>query len=52
MTTTSIGDWRELAPGIHLVTCEPEHVNVGLIVGADAAMLVDTGSTRSRGLPC
>ena len=49
MTSTSIGPWRELAPGIHVVTCEPEHVNVGLVVGADAAMLVDAGSTPDQG---
>lgn len=49
MTSTSIGPWRELAPGIHVVTCEPEHVNVGLVVGADAAMLVDAGSTPEQG---
>lgn len=49
MTSTSIGDWRELAPGIHCVTCEPEHVNIGLVVGADAAMLVDVGSTPEQG---
>lgn len=49
MTSTSIGEWRELAPGIHCVTCEPEHVNVGLVVGADAAMLVDAGSTPEQG---
>lgn len=49
MTSTSIGDWRELVPGIHLMTCEPEHVNIGLIVGADAAMLVDSGSSPAQG---
>lgn len=49
MTSTSIGDWRELAPGIHVVTCEPDNVNVGLIVGTETAMLVDTGSTPSQG---
>ncbi len=49
MSSTSIGEWRELAPGIHMVTCEPERVNVGLIIGADAAMLVDAGSTPEQG---
>ena len=49
MTSTSIGAWRELAPGIHCVTCEPENVNVGLVVGSDAAMLVDAGSTPEQG---
>ncbi len=49
MSSMSIGDWRELSPGIHMVTCEPEQVNVGLIVGADAAMLVDAGSTPEQG---
>lgn len=49
MILQSIGDWRELAPGIHLVTCEPHHVNVSLVVGAEAAMLVDAGSTPEQG---
>lgn len=49
MTSTSIGEWRELAPGIHVVTCEPASVNVGLVVGDDAAMLVDAGSTPEQG---
>ncbi len=49
MTSTSIGEWRELAPGVHVVTCEPDHVNVGLLVGADTAMLVDAGSTPEQG---
>lgn len=49
MSLTSIGEWRELTPGIHMVTCEPEQVNVGLIIGADAAMLVDAGSTPEQG---
>ncbi|MDO5736425.1 MAG: MBL fold metallo-hydrolase [Propionibacteriaceae bacterium] len=49
MTATSIGDWRELAPGVHMVTCEPESVNAGLVVGTDAAMLVDAGSTPEQG---
>lgn len=49
MILCSTGDWRELAPGIHMVTCEPEHVNVSLVVGADAALLVDAGSTPEQG---
>ena len=49
MTSTSIGEWRELSPGIHVTTCEPENVNVGLVVGDEAAMLVDAGSTPEQG---
>ncbi len=49
MSDTSIGEWRELTPGIHMVTCEPDRVNVGLVIGADAAMLVDAGSTPEQG---
>ncbi len=49
MSSTSIGQWRELAPGIHTVTCEPERVNVGLVIGTGAAMLVDAGSTPAQG---
>lgn len=49
MSSSHIGAWRELTPGIHLVTCEPENVNVGLIIGSEAAMLVDAGSTPEQG---
>lgn len=49
MTSTSIGAWRELTPGVHMVTCEPEQVNVSLVIGSEAALLVDAGSTPEQG---
>jgi glyoxylase-like metal-dependent hydrolase (beta-lactamase superfamily II) len=44
-----VGGWRELAMGIYLTTAEPESVNIGLIVGAESALLVDTGSSPAQG---
>jgi glyoxylase-like metal-dependent hydrolase (beta-lactamase superfamily II) len=41
--------WRELAPGVHVAVVEPETVTIGLVVGRDAALVVDTGSTPHDG---
>jgi glyoxylase-like metal-dependent hydrolase (beta-lactamase superfamily II) len=41
--------WRELAAGIYLATAEPESVNIGLVVGSESALLVDTGSSPAQG---
>lgn len=49
MTSTSIGAWRELTPGVHILTCEPDQVNVGLVIGSEAALLVEAGSTPEQG---
>jgi glyoxylase-like metal-dependent hydrolase (beta-lactamase superfamily II) len=45
----SIGPWRTVAPGVFVAVAEPDAVNLGLIVGADAALLVDTGSSPEHG---
>jgi glyoxylase-like metal-dependent hydrolase (beta-lactamase superfamily II) len=42
--------WRELAAGVYLATAEPESVNIGLVVGSESALLVDTGSSPAQGL--
>jgi hypothetical protein len=47
--TFAVGAWRELAPGIYLATAEPESVNIGLVVGTESALLVDTGSSPAQG---
>jgi glyoxylase-like metal-dependent hydrolase (beta-lactamase superfamily II) len=44
-----IGAWRELTTGIYLAIAEPESVNIGLVVGAEAVLLVDTGSSPAQG---
>jgi glyoxylase-like metal-dependent hydrolase (beta-lactamase superfamily II) len=44
-----LGDWREIAAGVHLLVAEPASVNLGLVVGADAALIIDTGSSPAQG---
>jgi glyoxylase-like metal-dependent hydrolase (beta-lactamase superfamily II) len=43
------GPWRELAAGVYVCPAEPAAVNVGLIVGSESALVVDTGSTPLQG---
>ncbi len=43
------GPWRELAEGVHVCECLPEGVSVGLVVGSDGCVLVDTGSSPTQG---
>ncbi len=43
------GPWRELQEGIFVSRCQPEGVNVGLIVGSEASLLVDTGASPGQG---
>jgi len=47
--TLALGPWRELRSGVYLAVAEPESVNLGLIVGSQRALLVDTGSSPSHG---
>jgi glyoxylase-like metal-dependent hydrolase (beta-lactamase superfamily II) len=47
--TFSIGPWRELRSGVYRAVAEPDSVNLGLIVGSQRALLVDTGSSPSQG---
>jgi glyoxylase-like metal-dependent hydrolase (beta-lactamase superfamily II) len=44
-----LGPWREVATGIFLAVAEPESVNLGLVVGSERALLVDTGSSPTQG---
>jgi glyoxylase-like metal-dependent hydrolase (beta-lactamase superfamily II) len=44
-----LGPWREVRSGVYVAVAEPESVNLGLIVGADRALLVDTGSSPRQG---
>ncbi|HEY5821072.1 MAG TPA: MBL fold metallo-hydrolase [Propionibacteriaceae bacterium] len=45
----ALGAWREVAPGVHVAIAEPETVNLGLIVGSERVLLVDTGSSPTQG---
>lgn len=44
-----LGEWRELGPGVFTLIAEPATVNLGLIVGSERALVVDTGSTPAQG---
>ena len=41
--------WREVATGVFVTVAEPEAVNLGLVVGSERALLVDTGSSPAQG---
>ena len=41
--------WREVAKGVFLAVAEPDSVNLGLVVGSERALLVDTGSSPVQG---
>lgn len=41
--------WRELGAGVYVAVAEPAGVTVGLVVGTDSALLVDTGSSPEQG---
>ena len=47
--TAVLGPWREVRSGVYVAVAQPESVNVGLIVGKDRALLIDTGSTPAQG---
>jgi len=48
-TDYSIGPWRTVAAGVFVAVAEPDSVNLGLVVGIDGALLVDTGSSPEHG---
>jgi glyoxylase-like metal-dependent hydrolase (beta-lactamase superfamily II) len=45
----ALGAWREVRSGVYVAIAEPESVNLGLIVGSQRALLVDTGSSPAQG---
>lgn len=47
--TFALGPWREVRSGVYVAVAEPESVNLGLIVGSQRALLVDTGSSPDQG---
>lgn len=44
-----LGPWREVRPGVHVLVAEPHAVNLGLVVGGERCLLIDTGSTPDQG---
>jgi len=47
--TFALGPWQEVAPNVFRAVAEPESVNLGLVVGSERALLVDTGSSPAQG---
>jgi glyoxylase-like metal-dependent hydrolase (beta-lactamase superfamily II) len=47
--TPALGPWREVRSGVYVAVAEPESVNLGVIVGSQRMLLVDTGSSPSQG---
>ncbi len=43
------GPWRELQEGVFVATCQPEGVTIGLVVGSQSCLLIDTGSSPWQG---
>jgi glyoxylase-like metal-dependent hydrolase (beta-lactamase superfamily II) len=46
---TVIGAWQRLGDRVHICVCEPETVNVGLVLGNRHTLLIDTGSNPEQG---
>ena len=46
---STLGSWREIADGVYVAVAEPDTVNVGLVVGSERALVVDTGSDPAQG---
>ncbi|WP_203567139.1 MBL fold metallo-hydrolase [Aestuariimicrobium ganziense] len=47
--TPHLGPWQQLRDGVYRAVAEPATVNVGLVVGTDGVLLIDTGSTPAQG---
>lgn len=45
----SLGPWQPVADGVWVAVAEPASVNIGLVVGDDAVLVVDTGSSPEQG---
>lgn len=49
MSAFSLGEFRPVAEGIYRAIAEPAGVNIGLVVGDDEALVIDTGSSPEQG---
>jgi glyoxylase-like metal-dependent hydrolase (beta-lactamase superfamily II) len=45
----ALSEWQEIAAGVYRAVAEPAGVTIGLVVGSDSALLVDTGSSPAQG---
>lgn len=45
----ALGEWREVDSGVFVAVAEPAAVNLGLIVGRERCLVVDTGSSPAQG---
>lgn len=45
----SLGAWEPVADGVFRLVAQPASVNIGLVVGSEAALLIDTGSSPDQG---
>jgi glyoxylase-like metal-dependent hydrolase (beta-lactamase superfamily II) len=43
------GPWREVTVGVYVCLAQPASVNLGLVLGSDFALVVDTGSSPRQG---
>ncbi|SDT23968.1 MBL fold metallo-hydrolase [Microlunatus soli] len=44
-----LGAWELIADGVYRMVAEPASVNLGLVVGSEGALLIDTGSSPAQG---
>jgi len=47
--TFALGPWRQVRSGVYVAVADPESVNLGLIVGSQRSLLIDTGSSPDQG---
>lgn len=45
----SLGTWTPVADNVWVMACEPAGVNIGLVVGTDQVLVIDTGSSPEQG---
>jgi glyoxylase-like metal-dependent hydrolase (beta-lactamase superfamily II) len=49
MTQFSMGAFKPVADQVFVAVAEPAAVNIGLVIGPDAAVVIDTGSSPAQG---
>jgi glyoxylase-like metal-dependent hydrolase (beta-lactamase superfamily II) len=49
MPVAHFSGFEPIADGVHVGVAEPASVNIGLVVGADSALVIDTGSSPEQG---
>ena len=45
----AVGSWQQLADRVYRLVAQPASVNIGLVVGSEGALLIDTGSSPAQG---